>query len=149
MDITKFVSSDLNDFLTMSLALWPEETGYELVKQFHRILNASDEVGFICRKNKEAIGFATVSLRNIVNGARSNPVGFLEGLYVKEAYRRKGVARELVESGEKWVKDHGCSQIGSDALDWNRDSILIHEKLGYKKLYTTVNFIKNIDEIKT
>ncbi len=148
MDIANFVHSDLNDFLTMALALWPEETDDELVKLFYRILNASDEIGYMCRKNKEAIGFATVSLRNIVNGARSRPVGFLEGLYVKEAYRRKGVACELVKIGEKWVKDHGCSQIGSDALDWNHDSILFHEKLGYKKIYTTVNFIKNIDPAK-
>ncbi len=148
MDITKFVSSDLNDFLAMALDLWPEEKRDDLTELFYRILNASDGIGFICRKNEEAIGFATVSLRNIVNGAKSSPVGFLEGIYVKEAYRRLGVAKKLVEIGEKWVKDHGCSQIGSDALDWNHDSILFHEKLGYKKIYTTVNFIKNIDPAK-
>lgn len=142
--ITKASEKDMKDLLEMALALWPEENMNELIKQFHRILNSSDEIGFICRTNKEAIGFVTLSLRNIVNGAKSSPVGFLEGLYVKESYRRKGIARKLVEIGEKWVKDRGCSQIGSDALDWNLQSILFHEKLGYKKLYTTVNFIKNI-----
>jgi aminoglycoside 6'-N-acetyltransferase I len=144
MDITKFVSSDLNDFLTMALDLWPEEKRDDLTELFHRILNASDGIGFIGRKNGEAIGFATVSLRNIVNGAKSSPTGFLEGLYVKKSHRRHGVAKKLVETCEKWVKDHGCTQIGSDAMDWNHDSILFHEKLGYKKLYTTVNFLKNM-----
>ncbi len=34
MNIANFVHSDLNNFLIMALALWPEETDDELVKLF-------------------------------------------------------------------------------------------------------------------
>jgi hypothetical protein len=35
-------------------------------------------------------------------------------------------------------------RIGSDALDWNEDSILFHKKIGFEIAETTIHFIKNI-----
>ena len=149
IDITKFVSSDLDDFLTMALALWPHHSRDELAKEFDRIMRAPQETGFICRKNGKAIGFITMSLRfGHVTGATSKPVGYVEGIYVKEDHRNFGVARKLYEVGEQWAKNNGCKQVGSDTWDWNDDSIAVHEKLGYKKVCMLVCFIKNLDEIK-
>ncbi len=149
IDITKFVSSDLDDFLTMALALWPHHSRDELAKEFDRIMRAPQETGFICRENGKAIGFITMSLRfGHVTGATSKPVGYVEGIYVKEDHRNFGVARKLYEVGEQWAKNNGCKQVGSDTWDWNDDSIAVHEKLGYKKVCMLVCFIKNLDEIK-
>jgi len=150
MDITKFVSSDLNDFLSMALALWPHHSSEELAKEFARIMNTPTEIGFVCKKKNEiAIGFITMSLRfGHITGATSKPVGYVEGIYVKEDFRKLGIARKLYEVGEQWAKNNGCKQIGSDTWDWNNDSIMFHEKLGYEKVCMLVCFIKNIDLAK-
>jgi aminoglycoside 6'-N-acetyltransferase I len=150
MDIKQFDQSDLNDFVTMALALWPHHSREELAKEFDRIINTPNETGFIYKKNEKAIGFITISLRfGHITGATSKPVGYVEGIYVKEDLRKLGVARKLYEVGEQWAKNNGCTQVGSDTWDWNDDSIMFHEKLGFKNVCTLVCFIKNIDETKT
>ena len=150
MDIKKLGRSDLNDFVTMALDLWPHHSREELAKEFDRIMDTPKEIGFICKKNGTALGFITMSLRfGHVTGATSKPVGYVEGIYVKQDHRKLGIARRLYEVGEQWVKNNGCTQVGSDTWDWNDDSIVFHEKLGYKKVCMLVCFIKNINETKT
>ena len=40
-----------------------------------------------------AVGFAQVQLRrDYVGGNHLSPVGYLEGIYVEETYRRRGIA---------------------------------------------------------
>ncbi|MBF8262464.1 MAG: family N-acetyltransferase [Parachlamydiales bacterium] len=134
----------------MALVLWPHHSREELTKEFDRIINTPKEIGFICKKNEKAIGFIIVSLRfGHIAGVTSKPVGYVEGIYVKEDHRKLGVARKLYEVGEQWAKNNGCTQVGSDTWDWNDDSIVFHEKLDHKKVCTLVCFIKNIDELKT
>lgn len=49
-------------------------------------------------------------------------MGYLEGVYVKENYRKKGYARELVEDCEKWPREKNCKEFASDCLLENTDS---------------------------
>ena len=45
-------------------------------------------------ENRAPIGFIEGSIRgDYVNGTETSPVGFVEGVYVSPAWRRKGVAR--------------------------------------------------------
>lgn len=58
------------------------------------------------------IGFALCQLRyDYVEGAKTSPVGYLEGIFVKEAYRQKGYARELFAECQAWAKEKGCRGI--------------------------------------
>lgn len=79
-----------------------------------------------------------------VHEATSTPVGYLEGIFVKEKYRKLGIAKKMYEAGEKWAKSKGCLQMGSDTWDWNKDSVLFHKKLGFKIANPIIHFIKNI-----
>ena len=70
--------------------------------------------------------------------------GFHIVILVKENYRKIGVAKKLYKIGEEWVKSKDCTQMASDTWDWNKDSILFHEKLGFETAHTLVHFIKDI-----
>lgn len=60
---------------------------------------------FIKFIDKKVVVFANIALRHdYVEGTETSPVGYLEGVYVKENYRKKGYARELVEVCEKWAR---------------------------------------------
>ena len=51
------------------------------------------------------VGFAQCGLRrDYVEGTESSPVGYLEGIFVKESYRSKGCAKELLLACESWAK---------------------------------------------
>lgn len=135
---------NIEDFIPLAFALWPHESQDFWKKEFYRILNSQNETGFICKKNGESVGFITMGLRfEYVPKAKTRPVGFIEGIYVKDQYRKRGVARKLYDLGENWVKAKGCTEMASDTWDWNTNSILFHEKLGFDKA-VFVHFIKKI-----
>ena len=55
------------------------------------------------------VGFAEVSVRtDYVNGCKSSPVAFLEGIYVRPEFRRHGVARLLYQEAERWGRARGA-----------------------------------------
>lgn len=138
-------NENLKDFLSMAQALWPDRSREYLDKELERILQSPNETGFICKKGSETIGFIIMSLRfDYVPKARKKPVGYIEGIYIKEEHRKGGIARKLCTLAEAWAKSKGCIQMGSDAETWNQDSILFHERLGFKSVENVVHFIKDI-----
>lgn len=48
-----------------------------------------------------------------VEGTDSSPVGYLEGIFVKEEFRNKNYAKNLLKKCEKWAKEKGCSEFAS------------------------------------
>jgi aminoglycoside 6'-N-acetyltransferase I len=86
-----------------------------------------------------------MSLRfDYVEGANSSPVGYIEGIYVDEVHRYKGISRRLVEAGVEWSKSRGCREIASDTQIDNHASQEFHKRIGFKEAGRLVAFIKEI-----
>jgi aminoglycoside 6'-N-acetyltransferase I len=77
-----------------------------------------------------------------VNGCRTSPVGFLEGLFVVPAFRRRGVARNLCRHAEDWAASLGCSEFASDIVLGNETSQRAHEALGFEETERVVYYRK-------
>tara|TARA_B100000959_G_scaffold282858_1_gene350268 strand:+ start:301 stop:804 length:504 start_codon:yes stop_codon:yes gene_type:complete len=59
---------------------------------------------------------------------------YLEDLYVKAEYRRKGIGKALLIHLAEIAVERGCPRFEWVALDWNRNAIDFYEKLGAKQL---------------
>jgi aminoglycoside 6'-N-acetyltransferase I len=90
-------------------------------------------------------GFLEAALRSRADGCDSTPVGYIEGWYVDEDVRRRGVGRALVEAAEAWARSRGCRQMASDAELWNTVSHHAHGALGYEETARLVLFKKDLD----
>ena len=91
------------------------------------------------------MGFAEAALRHdYVNGCQSSPVAFLEGIYVRPAFRGRGVGRQLVKAIEAWALASGCTEFASDAAIDNTTSHAMHEALGFSETQRVVYFRKVI-----
>jgi aminoglycoside 6'-N-acetyltransferase I len=102
------------------------------------VLTFNDENGI-------ALGFAEASIRaDYVNGTRSSPVAFLEGLYVQPANRGQGIARQLVAGVQQWAEERGCTELASDALLDNHGSHAMHKALGFAETERVVYFLKSL-----
>ena len=118
----------------------------EIKKEFKKILGLKQETSFICRNEKEfPVGFINLAIRNdYVEGSKSSPVGYLEGVYVKKAYRKRGIANMLFKEAEKWFRSKRVKEIGSDAMVQNIVSQKFHKSVGFKKGETLIHYIKKI-----
>ncbi|WP_042351477.1 aminoglycoside 6'-N-acetyltransferase [Bacillus massiliigorillae] len=127
----------------LALLLWPDNTLEEFIHEMKEIITHPDSTVFLAYHNSEAIGFAQGQLRyDYVEGTSSSPVGYLEGLYVKEAFRKQGFAKNLVETCEKWAKKKGCQEFASDCELENKESLAMHLKLGFSEANRIICFKK-------
>ncbi|MBU5592783.1 GNAT family N-acetyltransferase [Clostridium sp. MSJ-4] len=129
----------------MALELWPDNTIEELKEEFMEILKSNNQGVLLYKLEGKFIGFNQVSIRyDYVEGSNTRPVGFIEGIFVKEGYRLKGVAKSLVRNGEKWAKAKGCTEMGSDVELHNVDSYNFHKSIGYTEMNRIICFLKDI-----
>jgi aminoglycoside 6'-N-acetyltransferase I len=145
MQIEAITAPMLEDWLTLRLLLWPDEAS--LPAGARALLANTDALNLIARdENGAAIGFIEATVRrDYVNGCATSPIGFVEGLYVVEAWRKHGVARALVGAVESWARARAFSELGSDALLDNTSSHAMHEALGFQETERVVYFCKPLN----
>jgi aminoglycoside 6'-N-acetyltransferase I len=128
--------SDIPLVAQLQLMLWPEHTPEEMKLEMHKVLDSPAEgVVFIAFIHENPAGFAECRLRrDYVEGTRTSPVGYLEGIFVHPDYRRQGIALQLFQHCEKWAKDKGCFEFASDCEVINNESIAFHSKAGFNEI---------------
>jgi aminoglycoside 6'-N-acetyltransferase I len=143
--------ADRDQLARLREALWPHTSSAQHARELEPIL-AGDTPGAMPLTNFVAeaadgslAGFAEVDLRSHADGCNpSRPVGYLEGWYVVEAYRGRGVGRRLVAAAEEWARSHGCVEMGSDTWIDNELSERCHLALGFEVVDRCVNFRKSL-----
>jgi len=141
--VERCASLDQPGWLQMRVALWADATpddhrGYMAIslaqpERFLQLMMYDEE--------HQPIGFIEGSIRgDYVNGTETSPVGFVEGVYVVPAWRRKGVARQLFAAIGDWARARGCRELASDALLANEASQRAHRALGFEETERVVYF---------
>lgn len=144
MTIRQASRSDLADAAALAAELWPSHTAAELEAE---LAEAPEEACtcFLALEDAAPMGFAQCSLRrDYVEGTLSSPVGYLEGIYVRPAYRGKGVARSLLAACEDWARNMGCREFASDCELENTVSLAFHQKAGFVEANRIVCFVKKL-----
>ncbi|MEK5185053.1 aminoglycoside 6'-N-acetyltransferase [Solibacillus sp. FSL W7-1324] len=129
----------------LALLLWPGNGLHEFVQNMEDVITNPNSTVFLAFDDEKLIGFAQCQLRfDYVEGTHSSPVGYLEGLYVEEPYRRQHFAQQLVQACEKWAKSKGCTEFASDCELSNVDSLNVHLKLGFTEANRIICFTKKL-----
>ena len=140
--IRKADNPDLPILTDLALRLWPDHERSELEAELNEILKKSDAAFFLA---EDGTGFAQCQLRrDYVEGTESTPVGYLEGIYVAEAGRRKGLARQLLSACENWAREQGCQEFASDCELTNTQSFQFHLALGFEEVNRIICFTKKL-----
>lgn len=129
----------------LALQLWPDNDLEEFIQNMEVTIKHPNSAIFLAFSEEEAIGFAQCQLRHdYVEGTDSSPVGYLEGLYVVEHYRERGIAKGLVQACEQWAKAKGCTEFASDCELSNTASLHVHLKLGFTEANRIICFTKKL-----
>ena len=136
---------DLPALAVLGVQLWPGHSPDELSAEFADILRSSDAAFFLAFWGEEAVGFAQCQLRHdYVEGTESSPVGYLEGIFVKEEARMQGLAAKLLSACESWAKEKGCREFASDCELTNEQSLRFHLALGFQEANRIICFTKKL-----
>ena len=138
---------DIDEWIRLRAALWPDDleehrAEAELFFDGHR--HEPAEVLLAVNDQGHAIGFAELSIRNIVDSCTTDRVAYLEGGYVEPSVRRQGVGSALIAGAERWAVEQGCKEFGSDSLIDNEASHLAHRALGFEETGRVINFRKDL-----
>lgn len=136
---------EAKDVANLALLLWPSHTLEELTIEMSEIISQAESIIFLAYLDNAAVGFAQCQLRHdYVEGTDSSPVGYLEGIFVKAAYRQHGIAKRMVSACEAWAKSKGCREFASDCELENKESLAMHLKLGFIEANRIICFKKDL-----
>ena len=143
--IKRAEKEDAEILARLAIQMWEDHTLAELEDEFKEITEKENAACFIKYVDDVPIAFAQSGLRyDYVEGTDSSPVGYLEGIFVAEKYRKNGYAAELLIECEKWAKEKNCTEFASDCELVNEDSLKFHMALGFEEANRIICFRKDI-----
>ncbi len=143
--IKKATIEDAKTVAGLAIKMWKSHTMEELTEEFSDYICQGNCVVVLAILDDCAIGFAQCGLRNdYVEGTYTSPVGYLEGIFVEEAYRKNGLAKEMLDACQKWAKEQGCTEFASDCELVNEDSLKFHLKMGFEEANRIICFTKKL-----
>jgi len=145
--IRKAAKEDVICIAEMAIMMWDCHSVEELAEEFVAILDNEECAIYLIFDNIDdmPIGFAQCGLRHdYVEGTESSPVGYLEGIFIREGYRKKGYAKDLLAECENWAKEKGCSEFASDCELTNSVSLAFHINMGFTEANRIICFAKRI-----
>ena len=129
----------------LATKLWKGHSIPEMANMFENLISDDNAVCFLQYVDGKAIGFAQCQLRHdYVEGTDSSPVGYLEGIFVEDAYRKHGHAKTLLRACEAWAKEKHCTEFASDCELENDDSLRFHIAMGFEVANRIICFRKDI-----
>ena len=144
LEIKKAQSADISDIAQLAAIMWDHPVE-ELAEEFKALAESPEAALFAAVVKNEIIGFAQCQLRHdYVEGCSTSPVGYLEGIYVDDRWRRQGVAGALLHACEDWARSKGCTEFASDCELDNADSLRFHQSLGFGEAGRIICFTKRL-----
>lgn len=114
--------ADLEKLTDLCHALWPESPREEHHQELAGVLAGRNPstlplMYFVAEAGGKLVGFLEAGLRSHADCCDvSHAVGYIEGWYVEENWRRQGVGRLLVAAAENWARRQGCREMASDSI---------------------------------
>lgn len=143
--IKQATTEDVKSVVELATLLWPNNKIENLEVEMRDYLISNKTAIFISYEGTVPVGFAQCGLRNdYVEGTESSPVGYLEGIFVKEEHRTRGIARKLLKKSEDWSSKQGCREFASDCELFNITSLNFHLNVGFEEANRIICFKKSL-----
>src|SRR5579859_2823747 len=125
--------SDAAELAAMRNQLWPEGSLEKHLGELNNIISSGMNgilpmaILVALDENSALTGFLEAGMRSHADGCdEAHPVGYVEGWFVREEFRNRGVGKELMLAAEDWARAQGCIDLASDALIDNLPSEHAH-----------------------
>lgn len=112
----------------------------ELHAALEKIMRSEDAALFVAESDGHVVGLAEVYLRHDEPDPAivAHCYGYLQSLMVDPAFRRRGIATQLMAAAEGWAKAHGAVEVRLQTWEFAGDPLPFYDHLGYRTLRRTL-----------
>ncbi|OLP59437.1 hypothetical protein BJF93_12020 [Xaviernesmea oryzae] len=140
---------DAAAWCALRTALWPdalrEKHAADIAAMLAAMAAGDKSSALLAFCDATPCGLIELSLRHdYVNGCETSPVAFVEGLFVADAFRRRGIAAALIAAAVDWARVQGCRELASDAALDNITSHRVHLAAGFEETERVVYFRRKV-----
>jgi aminoglycoside 6'-N-acetyltransferase I len=144
--------ADLDAVAALATLLWPDTPAEEHREHARAIIDGAPPSTLplvlfvaVAEDGGRVVGFIEVGLRSHADGCDgARPCGFIEGWYVAEDHRARGIGKLLMDRAETWSRAQGARELASDTWLDNEGSQRAHTALGFEVVDRCVHFRKPI-----
>lgn len=103
-------------------------------------LHRENSVWLVAEHEGQIVGSIDVSVRQTEDSPLVVPRRYarIGTLLVAERYRRRGIARALLDAAHRWARDQGVDQFELNVYEFNQGAIALYERLGYRTARRTM-----------
>ena len=104
---------------------------YKLDNWYPNLIDKDNNQLFIAVYNNEIVGYAYVKIITSSDSPEIYTEASISGIYVKENFRRQGIATKLINEAKKWCINKGVSYLKLNVLEGNSTALNLYKKLGF------------------
>jgi aminoglycoside 6'-N-acetyltransferase I len=146
--IRPYRPADLTQWMRMRRELWPELPTDEAAQRAdcEAWLVRRNSIVFVAARSGSfhLCGFIEAGERELADGCETSPVAYLEGWFVDEDLRGRGIGHRLIQAAEDWAITKGYREFASDALLENLPSQRAHNAVGFVEVERAVRYAKQL-----
>lgn len=106
-----------------------------IVKDYFKNIYHKENRVLLIAKEEKIIGYTYVKIITDDNGPTLYREALIDGLYVEEEYRNKGIGTKLIEEAIEWCKNNDVKCISLHAINKNIAAKRLYDKLGFEVFY--------------
>lgn len=107
---------------------------------FENLYNIENNVLYVAKENEEIVGYIYCKINTRENGPTNNLEALIDGLYVLEEYRKKGIATALINKAKQWCRNKNVKYIMINVLEDNKTALNLYSKLNFNDYEKTLRF---------
>jgi len=145
MKIIKYNKKYFSQYKSTIKLLWSDIDDKEIISLTDNHELEKETIFLALNNLDEVIGFLNTTIRvDYVEGSDSDKTGYIEGIFVKEPYRKQHIGIQLLEEAYNHFKIKNITEVGSDANVDNLLSDAFHKKVGFKEVEVIRHYILKI-----
>lgn len=125
----------VDEYLKVDMEIWPEAP-IGLKRLMDNRKNSS-WTAFVVRENTTLVG-------SVMAWVDNDGDGIIEDLFVREPWRKQGIAKHLLSQALTYLKDHGCAFAELQVETANRSALSLYHAVGFKEVSEEVRYHREL-----